>query len=103
VAFFDYDKDVDLDVFVTGRPVGQVGRGIAVADIDNDGWPDLLVTNLFGRKLYRNNGDGTFTDVTQNARRLQIETIKIDGGKVEITGDSIRVEGGKVEIIRRKP
>jgi hypothetical protein len=103
VAFFDYDKDVDLDVFVTGRPVGQVGRGIAVADIDNDGWPDLLVTNQFGRKLYRNNGDGTFTDVTQNARRLQIETIKIDGGKVEITGDSIRVEGGKVEIIRRKP
>jgi len=33
-------------------------------DFDRDGWPDLYVVNDFGRKnLYRNNGDGTFTDV----------------------------------------
>ncbi len=33
-------------------------------DYDRDGWPDLYVVNDFGRKnLYRNNGDGTFTDV----------------------------------------
>ena len=33
-------------------------------DYDRDGWPDLYVINDFGRKnLYRNNGDGTFTDV----------------------------------------
>ena len=34
------------------------------SDYDRDGWPDLYVVNDFGRKnLYRNNGDGTFTDV----------------------------------------
>jgi tetratricopeptide (TPR) repeat protein len=33
-------------------------------DYDGDGWPDLYVVNDFGRKnLYRNNGNGTFTDI----------------------------------------
>ncbi len=42
-------------------------------DYDNNGWPDLYVVNDFGRKnLYRNNGDGTFTDV---ARRTGVEDV----------------------------
>jgi tetratricopeptide (TPR) repeat protein/peroxiredoxin len=42
-------------------------------DFDNDGWPDLYVVNDFGRKnLYRNKGDGTFSDVAEEAGVLDI-------------------------------
>ena len=43
------------------------GFGVAVGDYDNDGWPDLYVTNFGKNRLYHNNHDGTFTDVAQKA------------------------------------
>jgi hypothetical protein len=39
------------------------GMGVAVGDYDNDGWPDIYVSNYGVSRLYRNNGGGTFTDV----------------------------------------
>jgi enediyne biosynthesis protein E4 len=55
-----------------------LGPGCAFLDYDNDGYPDILLVNgedwpghaLHGKttlKLYHNNGDGTFTDVTANS------------------------------------
>ncbi len=43
------------------------GEGVAIADYDNDGWPDIYVTNWGKNRLYRNNHDGTFTDVAEKA------------------------------------
>ena len=43
------------------------GFGVAIADYDNDGWPDMYVTNMGSNRLYHNNHDGTFTDVAEKA------------------------------------
>jgi hypothetical protein len=43
------------------------GQGVAIADYDNDGYPDLYVTGYQRAILYHNNGNGRFTDVTAKA------------------------------------
>jgi enediyne biosynthesis protein E4 len=43
------------------------GTGVSVADYDNDGWPDMYVSNWGQNRLYHNNHDGTFTDVAEKA------------------------------------
>lgn len=59
-------EDVTLKAGVSGH--GAYGTGVAVGDYDNDGFLDLYVTNYGENILYRNNGDGTFTDVTAKAK-----------------------------------
>jgi enediyne biosynthesis protein E4 len=94
-AVFDFDGDGLLDLYLlnNGGPKGRPNRlfkqlpggkfkdvsqgsgldiagynmGVAVADVNNDGRPDVLVTQVGGVKLFLNNGDGTFTDVTKEA------------------------------------
>src|SRR5262249_47014942 len=55
--FADVSKGHGLDV--TGY-----GMGVAVGDVNNDGWPDVLLTEYGRLRLFLNNGDGTFTDVS---------------------------------------
>src|SRR5581483_8267760 len=46
----------------------RFAKGVAWGDFDGDGWPDLYVSNLQGdNRLYRNDRDGTFTDVAVDA------------------------------------
>ncbi len=57
--------DVTLKAGVSAD--GLWGMGVAVGDFDNDGYPDLFVMGYGRCILYRNNGNGTFTDVTAKA------------------------------------
>jgi len=50
-----------------GLAVEMYGMGVAVADYDNDGFPDILVTAVGQNRLFRNNGKGQFVDVTAKA------------------------------------
>ncbi len=50
-----------------GVAASGYGMGVAVGDYDNDGHPDIYVTNYGNNILYHNNGDGTFSDVTEKA------------------------------------
>lgn len=88
-AFFDYDNDGDQDIYVandkyvnqnrfyknngdgtfedvssaTGTDVSIDAMSTTIGDYNNDGWFDIYVTNTSaGNYLFRNNGDGTFTN-----------------------------------------
>jgi enediyne biosynthesis protein E4 len=57
------------------------GTGCVVGDYDNDGWPDLYVTNVGASRLYHNNHDGTFTDLATHAG------VALDGGSADVKID----------------
>jgi len=89
LAIFDYDRDGDDDIFMAqdgfqgnmllqrqasgiyydvsdeaGVVLPVQGMGVGVGDYNRDGFFDVYTTNLDESTLLRNNGDGTFTDVT---------------------------------------
>jgi hypothetical protein len=94
-ALFDFDGDGLLDIYLlqNGGPHGATNRlyrqrpdhtfqdvsagsgldisgwnmGVAIGDVNNDGRPDVLVTQYGGVKLFLNQGGGKFVDVTEEA------------------------------------
>jgi hypothetical protein len=59
--------DVTAAAGLSSAGDANYGMGVAAADYDNDGFTDLYVTSYGRNVLYRNNGNGTFTDVTAKA------------------------------------
>src|SRR5207247_767846 len=59
--------DVTKEAGLSGAAVNTYGMGVATGDYDNDGFTDIYVTGFPGNILYHNNGDGTFTDVSQKS------------------------------------
>ena len=69
--FTDVTKEAGIDhIFDVYQ--GLFGGGVAVFDYNNDGYEDLFLTSGQGKDiLYRNNGDGKFSDVTEDAGLVQ--------------------------------
>lgn len=70
--------------------VSSVGAAAAAADFDRDGWMDLYVTDSrqgFPNLLYRNNGNGTFTDVAARAGLALVNTDEMGASMDCVWGD----------------
>jgi enediyne biosynthesis protein E4 len=48
------------------KPRGY-GMGVAAGDVNNDGWIDLYLTGFGRNQMFRNNGDGTFSDISSRS------------------------------------
>ena len=87
------------------------GLGVAVADIDNDGWPDIYVANDFAERdyLYLNNHDGTFREaltrempvISQFSMGLDIADLDGDGWPDVYTTDMLPEDEERLETTTR--
>ena len=72
-------------------PLFNLGGGLAWFDYDNDGWEDLYITGCTSMdRLYKNNGDGTFSDVSLDAGlpvTVLANTMSVTTGDIDNDGD----------------
>ncbi|MGB6882955.1 MAG: CRTAC1 family protein [Candidatus Acidiferrum sp.] len=86
-TFTDVTHKAGLDA------VEMYGMGVAVGDYDNDGYDDLFVTAYGQNYLFHNNGNGTFTDVTQKAGLGGIKEFSTGAAWVDYDKD------GKLDLV----
>jgi hypothetical protein len=75
IDFLHQEVTLDSKIANVAPHVGALGAGVSVADVNNDGWPDLyFTTSRFGaaNALYLNRHDGTFRDVAAEAGVAQL-------------------------------
>jgi len=66
---------------------GHYGQGVAVGDFNNDGYPDMYITGYGRAILYLNNGDGTFTDVSEKSGVVDGENWSTSAGWFDFDKD----------------
>jgi hypothetical protein len=65
----------------------EFALGAATGDVDNDGLPDLYVTGVGGNRLFRNNGDGTFADITTASGTANTGGLAVSAAFVDLDRD----------------
>lgn len=81
-------EDVSEMAGIYGSVIG-FGLGVAVTDLDNDGWDDIYVCNDFFERdyVYMNNGDGTFREeLTKQMRSISMASMGVDAADLNHDG-----------------
>jgi hypothetical protein len=83
-------EDVTPKAGLSGQHL-DFSYGVAIGDYDNDGWPDIFIANTGKNTLYHNNGNGTFTDVTDQSglAAKPPETLSVQGAWFDYDNDGL--------------